>query len=34
MLAELPGELEVVPLDDVAPADLVQNLLPVNCRTE
>lgn len=30
VLVELPGELDIVPLDDVAPADLLHNLLPVD----
>ena len=30
VLVELPGELDVVSLDDVAPADLFHDLLPVD----
>ena len=30
VLVELPRELDVVPLDDVAPADLLHDLLPVD----
>lgn len=30
VLIELPGELDVVSLDDVAPADLLHDLLPID----
>ena len=34
MFVELLGKLDIVPLDDVAAADLVHDVLPVNWKLE